>query len=228
MAGQKSNTIVLVSGGLDSAVCLAAICASDPEDCKIFPVFFYYGQRNAKECFYADAVVQHYRDLHRNVQELKYIHIRNLFRQLVVSSSITNPSLPLEKKKDVALPNTFVPGRNIIFLACMASYAEEVGADRICIGVNSVSTPGYPDCRAEFIFKMGLAITAGTSFPKKISTPVGHMSKAETIKLGLKLNAPLKFTWSCHDNGKLPCGKCDSCESRMEAFEELGLPDPAL
>jgi len=230
MAGQKSNTIVLVSGGLDSAVCLSIAFHKEQRD--IYPVSFFYGQRHAKECFHADAVVQHFRNQSPRVKALEFIRIKNLFDQLVSSSSLTDSTKKIPDhfpyQDNNTIPSTFVPGRNIIFLACMAAYAEEIEAGKIYIGVNALDYSGYPDCRPAFIKAMQEAISFGTTFPKFLITPLLALTKAEIVKEGLKYNAPIKYTWSCYRGGAVPCGTCDSCKLRAKGFEAAGIKDPAL
>jgi 7-cyano-7-deazaguanine synthase len=115
-----------------------------------------------------------------------------------------------------------------------ASYAEQIGADRVYVGFNAVDYSGYPDCRPEFVDAMNMAMTAGMKAPAKVYAPIIAMTKAEIIQTALALGVPIKHTWSCYNPiahkglGERPCGGCDSCIIRSSAFATLGINDPAL
>ena len=130
------------------------------------------------------------------------------------------------------VPDTYVPARNLIFLSYAVGYAEVLGASHVYIGVNSVDYSGYPDCRPEFIQRfqeLSDYATTATAVKGKhitIETPLQNLSKAEIVKLGVKLGAPYKFTHSCYKGGEKACGVCDSCKLRLEGFREAGVEDP--
>lgn len=135
-----------------------------------------------------------------------------------------------ENRKDI--PVTYVPARNMIFLAYAASYAEAIGAQDIYIGVSQVDYSGYVDCREEFIKAMENAINMGTvcavEHGKKIKVhaPFMYMTKAEEVKLGMELGVDYSNTWTCYNGDDRACGHCDSCVLRLKAFEEAGYTDP--
>jgi 7-cyano-7-deazaguanine synthase len=129
------------------------------------------------------------------------------------------------------IPTTYVPGRNIIFLAVASSWAESIGATRVYGGMNAVDYSGYPDCRPEFIAAMNRAIALGTEVGNtekaiQIITPLIDMTKSQIIKKGMELSVPYQLTWSCYIGGKKACGVCDSCRIRLKGFSDAGLTDP--
>ena len=132
------------------------------------------------------------------------------------------------------IPATYVPARNMVFLSVAASLAEAKGAEHIYIGVSQVDYSGYVDCRKVFIDAMEKAINLGTVMGAEqgrhisIHAPFQNMTKADEIRLGMKLGVDFGLTWSCYRGGDKPCGTCDSCLLRAKAFAEAGFEDPAL
>lgn len=134
-----------------------------------------------------------------------------------------------------AIPVTYVPARNTIFLSLALGFAEAIGAESIWIGVNAVDYSGYPDCRPEFIEAFAKLITVATKAgvegrPIRIETPLLELTKREIIELGLKSNVDYSMTQTCYDPGPAgdPCRLCDACRIRIAAFAELGMGDPSL
>ncbi|MBP7795551.1 MAG: 7-cyano-7-deazaguanine synthase QueC [Elusimicrobiales bacterium] len=216
------KAIISLSGGLDSTTCLAW---SINKGYKCFAVTFDYGQRHIKEIKAAKNV--------SNFYNLPLVEIKLKFPWLEVSS-LVNPDkkIPDLKYKDIIsgrIPSTYVPARNLVFTSILASYADSIAADFIVLGPNAIDYSGYPDCRPEFYEQLGKAIKLGTRNKNiKILTPIINLSKSEIVKLAYKLNAPLKYTWSCYCGDKKPCGRCDSCKLRAKGFKEAGVIDPAL
>jgi 7-cyano-7-deazaguanine synthase len=126
------------------------------------------------------------------------------------------------------IPTSYVPFRNANMLAIATSWAEVIGASAIYVGAVAEDSSGYPDCRPEFYEAFQKAIDAGTKPETQIEirTPVIHLSKAEIVKKGIELGAPLHLSWSCYRSEDLACGTCDSCALRLRGFEEAGLKDP--
>jgi len=132
-----------------------------------------------------------------------------------------------------AIPNTYVPARNTIFLSLTLGLAEVSGANDVFIGVNALDYSGYPDCRPEFIDAFqtmaALATKAGVEgHPIRINAPLQHMSKADIVREAHRLGLDAGMSWSCYDPAPNDqhCGLCDSCRLRSKGFEEAGLPDP--
>ena len=213
------KAVILLSGGLDSAVTLYyALNKGFRPDVLIFD----YGQRHKKEIACAKKLAV--------ANKLKY-HIVKIdlswTRSSLTDKKIKVPVLLNMKNKDI--PSTYVAGRNIIFLSYAFSYAESIGSNTVFIGAHVEDYSGYPDCRPEFLFNFNQAVNLGLKNNKiKIIAPLLDLSKRGIIELGLKLKVPFKNTWSCYTGGSRPCGKCDSCRFRIQAFQLLGLTDPVL
>jgi len=213
------KAVILLSGGIDSATTLYHAAEKGYE---IFCLCFDYGQRHKREI---DSAKRLARLTGSNYQLLKIAFPWK-------GSSLLDKAAKLPKtiSKRSTIPNTYVPGRNIIFLSHAVSYAETIGADTIFIGANQIDYSGYPDCRLSFIRSFEDAINKGTKAGVggkriKIRTPLIKKTKAQIIKMALQLKVPLKYTWSCYKGAKLPCGKCDSCFIRKEAFKRVGIKD---
>ncbi|VAX36511.1 7-cyano-7-deazaguanine synthase [hydrothermal vent metagenome] len=219
----NKKAIVLFSGGLDSTTIL--YYAKD-KGFEPYCLIFDYGQRHRKEINLAKTIAK------QAGCDFKVVKISLPW----LGSSLLDKSMDIpmggaiDEKK---IPSTYVPARNIIFLSFAASYAEAVGARAIFIGANAIDYSGYPDCRPEFFeayqqtLKTGLK-TGVEHKAIKIHIPLIHKTKAQIIKMGLKLNVPYDLTWSCYRGGKHPCGKCDSCVLRLRGFEQVGTKDPTL
>jgi len=219
------KAVVLLSGGLDSTVCMAV---AHNEGYELLPISFNYNQRHDRELLSAKQIGEHYKvDKHivitTNMDAIGGSALTD--KQLSVPSGhIDCPSIPI----------TYVPARNLIFLSYALGYAEVTGADKIFIGVNALDYSGYPDCRPEFIDRFqnlaDYSTKAGVQDQRKIKieTPLLHLSKKDIVLLGQKLHAPLALTTSCYNGGPEACGKCDSCLLRLKGFADAGIADPIL
>ncbi|MDD5427656.1 MAG: 7-cyano-7-deazaguanine synthase QueC [Candidatus Omnitrophica bacterium] len=220
----KRKAVVLLSGGLDSAVTLF-FAKSKGYECHCLN--FDYGQRHGVEMAMAKRLA---RSAGAGLKTVK-ISLPWGGSSLLDKKS----ALPLRRKpgtiKKSGVPSTYVPARNTIFLSFAASYAEAIGANAIFIGAHYEDSSGYPDCRPGYLEAIGRAIKMGTKRglenKLKLEFPLIKMSKREIIGLGQRLRAPLKYTWSCYKGGGLPCGECDSCVLREKGFKEAGIKDPA-
>ena len=219
------KTVVLLSGGLDSATVLYW---AKKRGYTIFPLAFDYGQRHKNEISAAKKLAR------AAGVSLEVIRIFLPWK----GSSLLDPKVPLPQssslqKVGAAIPSTYVPGRNLIFLAFGFSYAEAIGASFVLIGANSIDFSGYPDCRPQFFRILNRLVLEGTKKgiegkPMKVLAPLVRLSKAGIIRLGMRLKVPYRLTWSCYAGGKKPCGKCDSCLLRAKGFAEAGIPDPLV
>lgn len=217
-----SKAVVLLSGGLDSTTTLAQAIADGHE---VVALSFRYGQRHSKELDSAANVAKYYGVRHVIVD----IDL-SMFRSALTNKDIEVPENRDESQMGSDIPVTYVPARNIIMLSVAAGLCESVDADRIYIGANVIDYSGYPDCRPEFFYAFEKMINVGTKagvegHPIRIETPILQCSKADIVKLGKKLEAPLHLTWSCYEGGEKACGKCDSCQLRLKGFEEAGYKD---
>lgn len=219
----RSAAVILLSGGLDSTT--AAYLAS-ASDYRLFAISFDYGQRHRRELEAAGRIAA-------KLEAVEHRVIPVGLGSLGGSSLIGDGEIPARPSQG-EIPSTWVPARNHIFLAIASGYAEIVGASAIYIGVSQVDYSGYPDCREPFLRAYQRAadlaskqfVEDGVSIP--VLAPLLHLSKAATIRLGLKLGVDFGDTWSCYQGGMHPCGVCDSCRLRAAAFAEVGIPDPLL
>jgi 7-cyano-7-deazaguanine synthase len=221
------KTIVLLSGGLDSATVLA-LCRAEGKECHALS--FRYGQRHAVELAAAARVAQH---LGTHSHRICAVDVACLS-----GSSLTGqgaiPKGRSEREMGQGIPSTYVPGRNTLFVAHALSLAESIGAGEIALGINALDYSGYPDCRPEWLFAMQEVARLGTAVgmdghPIRLFAPLVHMSKAEIIQTGMRLGVDYSLTHSCYDPDELgtACGTCDSCQLRRKGFKEAGLTDPA-
>lgn len=224
----SNNAVVLFSGGLDSTTCL--YWAKEQFD-TITAVSFRYGQRHSSELFCATKIAQNLGVAHRIID----IDIGGLGGSALTDKTMDIPAhnKTLDYNETDNIPTTYVPARNTIFLAYALAVAEVTLANTIVIGVSSVDFSGYPDCRPDFIEAFerlaNLATVAGRqSNAIQIKAPLQHLSKADTLKLGLTLGVDYSQTVSCYqaDDQGLACGICDSCHLRRQGFIEADIPDP--
>jgi 7-cyano-7-deazaguanine synthase len=223
--------LVVLSGGLDSTVCMAL--ASRESGSSPLALTFDYGQRHRTEVDRSAGVAGHFRSEHLVVV---------LDTAAWGGSALTDPSIDVPMAGSAgeagttggeSIPATYVPARNSIFLAVALGVAEARGLDAVWIGVNAIDYSGYPDCRPEFIEAFrGVAATGQKrgveGDPIAIRTPLIECTKAEIVRMGLDLDAPLALTWSCYRGGDVPCGTCDACALRARGFADAGVDDPAL
>ena len=216
-----ARAIVLMSGGLDSCV-VAAIAAQTYDD--LYGLHASYGQRTeARERQAFEAQADFYRVHDRLVVDMGYL-------ARIGGSSLTDPNIevPASDLESLDIPNTYVPFRNAHMLAAAVSWAEVLGAQHVFIGAVEDDSSGYPDCRPEYYEAMNRLIATGTR-PEtaiRVETPLIHMRKAEIVRRGIELGAPLGLTWSCYRSTDFACGSCDSCVLRLRAFEAASSSDP--
>ena len=213
--------IVLVSGGMDSCV-TAAIAAGRSDDLAFLHIS--YGQRTeARERKAFNDLADHY-----GVEKRLDISIEHLAK--IGVSSLTDNSMAVTEAdlESIDVPTSYVPFRNANMLAIAVSWAEVIGATAIYIGAVAEDSSGYPDCRLEFYEAFQRTVDTGTKPDTRITirTPIIELSKAEIVKKGIELDAPLHLTWSCYRNEELACGTCDSCALRLRGFKNAGVSDP--
>lgn len=226
MSSQNKRAVILVSGGLDSATCLAIARA---EQYQIYALSFDYGQRSSSELKAAARLAQLFTVAAHQIIPLG---IGQLGGSALTDHSIT---LPVDGVVPDHIPVTYVPARNTVFLAYALAWAEVLAADSIFIGVNALDYSGYPDCRPAFIkaFEQmaNLATRAGVEgHPIAIRTPLIDMSKADIIRAGVALGVDYSQTVSCYqaDADGRACGQCDSCRLRRKGFADAGISDPTV
>lgn len=229
MNNHESNpgkAVVLFSGGLDSTTVLA-IALAEGYECSCLS--FRYGQRHTIE-------LQRARQSCRKLGASRHL-ILPVALDMIGGSALTDDidvpkDRPIEEMEEI--PSTYVPGRNIIFLAHALSWAEVIGAAHIFLGINAVDYSGYPDCRPDFLTAFEQMANLGTRAgredrPFSLHAPLLYLSKKEIIKKGLELGVDYSMTHSCYDPvGELACGRCDSCRLRLQGFAEAGAVDPLV
>lgn len=222
MSQSKPKAVILLSGGLDSATCLAI---AKSEGFEAIALSFDYGQRHNAELVAARRIAAAFGVADHRVLSLQ--------PGAMGGSALTDTSIAVPTEASDGIPVTYVPARNTIFLSFALGLAEVVGADAIFIGVNAVDYSGYPDCRPEFIDAFermaNLATKAGVEgHHMKIHTPLIALSKADIISSGLRLGVDYGLTVSCYqaDIDGHACGVCDSCRLRRKGFIDAGVPDP--
>lgn len=221
--------IVLLSGGLDSATVLAI---AQSRGFRPIALSFRYGQRHVIEIDAARRIAA--------AQNAHEHHIVDIDLRSVGGSSLTaDIAVPknrssMEIAADRAIPSTYVPARNTIFLSFALAWAEVRGAADIFVGINAIDYSGYPDCRPDYLAAFEalarLATRAGVEGrPLQIHAPLMQLSKPEIIRRGLSLGVDYALTTSCYDPSPTgrPCLACDSCRLRQDAFAAVGITDPA-
>ena len=216
------RSVVLLSGGLDSATCLA-IAKQNGYEC--YALNFDYGQRHRAELAAAQRVAQQLGAAEYRVIKIDLAGIGG--------SALTDVNIAVPTQLGAGIPVTYVPARNTVFLSLALAWAEVLHARHIFIGVNAIDYSGYPDCRPDYIAAFERMANLGTkagiegqSF--KIETPLMHLSKAQIIHEGVRLGVDYASTVSCYsaeDNGRA-CGQCDACRFRVQGFRDAGVQDP--
>lgn len=218
----NDKAVVLLSGGLDSATCLAMALARGFE---CHTLAFDYGQRHRSELEASARLAQ---SLGAKSHRVIHLGLDNIGGSALTDAAIAVPEAPAE-----GIPVTYVPARNTVFLALALGLAEVVDASHIYIGVNAVDYSGYPDCRPAFIdaFRQLAAVATVAGIEGRapqIETPLLTLSKAQIIQTGTQLGVDYSLTVSCYqaDTEGRACGKCDSCRLRQQGFVEAGVADP--
>jgi 7-cyano-7-deazaguanine synthase len=229
MQNLSNRAVILLSGGLDSATCLAI---AKNQGFEPYAISFRYGQRHRIELERAAAVSRHLGAKDHIIIDIDLAKLGG--------SALTDRNIAVPKHQSVDqigsdIPLTYVPARNTVFLSYALAWAEVLESKDIFIGVNALDYSGYPDCRPEYIAafeKMAnLATKRGVEGNHlTIHSPLIHLTKAQIIERGLELGVDYGLTISCYDPAEdgTPCGRCDSCLLRAKGFSELGSVDPAL
>lgn len=218
------KAVILYSGGLDSTTCMAMARA---EGFAPYALSFAYGQRHVVELATA-------RENAPRIGALEHLVVDVDMRRIGGSALTADLEVPKGRELDAAIPITYVPARNTVFLSFALGWAEVLGAFDIFIGVNALDYSGYPDCRPEYIAAFeqlaNLATRAAVEGEGRyrLHTPLIHLSKGEIIRAGLALGVDYALTHSCYDPAPsgLACGACDSCRLRLKGFREAGMADP--
>ncbi len=219
----NTEALVVLSGGQDSTTCL--YWAIDRFGCEnVSSVTFDYGQRHRIELDCA-------------VEIADFANVPNVILPIdtfaaLGGDALTATDIAVESavNEETGLPNTFVPGRNLIFLTFAAAYAYQRNIAHLVTGVAETDYSGYPDCRAETMRALQTALQYGMESEIQIHTPLMHLSKKQTVELAQELGAlpAMAMTHTCYNGERPPCGHCPACELRAKGFAEAGVIDPLM
>lgn len=221
MAIDDGKSLVVLSGGQDSTTCLYwAIDRFGRES--VMTVTFDYGQRHRIELECAANVAAH-----AGVSN-ECLPI-DTFKSLG-GDALTDNEIEVSAAESAGLPNTFVPGRNIVFLTFAAAYAYQRGIRHLVTGVAQTDYSGYPDCREATIKALEETLRLGMEYDVSIHTPLMHLSKKQTVEMARDLGGldAMALTHTCYNGERPPCGQCPACELRASGFAEAGVADPLL
>ncbi len=220
MISKIKKAVVAVSGGMDS--CVTAAIANAKYSLSFLHAN--YGQKTEKRELKAFSDIANF----YNVKNKLILDLKHLAE--IGGSSLTDEKISVTKANlnSQEIPNSYVPFRNANILSACVSWAEVLEAEAIFVGAVYEDSSGYPDCRPEFFDAFEKMANLGTkpSTNIKVITPIINFSKAEIVKKGIELNAPLELTWSCYQNEDEACGECDSCALRLRGFQKAGVEDP--
>lgn len=213
--------VVVLSGGQDSTICLAW---AQRRFARVAAITFDYGQRHRIELDAATAVAQA-----AGISDHRVLRVSSLAE--LGGNALTGDEAVADGVRDCdGLPNTFVPGRNLIFLSLAAAWAYQLGSAELVTGVCQTDFSGYPDCRASTMQALQVALREGMAAPFTIHTPLMHLTKAESVRLAQEVGAMdlLAHSHTCYNGAVPPCGHCPACELRARGFAEAGVADPLL
>jgi len=219
----NAKALVVLSGGQDSTTCLYWAIDKFGRD-NVSSVTFDYGQRHRIELTSAAEIAD-------------FTGVPNVILPIdtfaaLGGDALTATDIAVESTldEDSGLPNTFVPGRNLIFLTFAAAFAYQRNIAHLVTGVAQTDYSGYPDCREETMKSLQTAIQQGMESELQIHTPLMHLSKKETVELAQVLGAlpAMAMTHTCYNGERPPCGQCAACELRAKGFAEAGVADPLL
>ncbi|MCZ7609212.1 MAG: 7-cyano-7-deazaguanine synthase QueC [Ignavibacterium sp.] len=217
---KKDTAVIAVSGGMDS--CVTAAIAN--LEFNLAFAHINYGQRTEKRELKAfNQIADHYRVKERLI--IDFTHLAKIGGSSLTDKNLSIPKADLNNK---SIPSSYVPFRNANILSACVSWAEVLNAKAVFIGAVYEDSSGYPDCTPDFFSAYDKMIDLGTKPETKIKivTPIINLSKAEIVKKGIELDAPLHLTWSCYQNEDEACGICDSCALRLRGFQQAGFEDP--
>jgi 7-cyano-7-deazaguanine synthase len=215
------DCVAIVSGGFDSVTLLHHLVKAEKR--KPAVMTFLYGQRHSKELAYAK--------IHAELLKCSQHRIVDLtsLKDLWTASSLIAADMPIPNADEVSgqvQPTTYVPNRNMIFLALAVAWAETLGVNEIFYGAQRHDIYGYWDTTSDFVNALNDLYALQPQSPVQIKAPFVEMSKADILRLGLKLGVDYALTWSCYVGEEAACGQCPTCVERLKAFAEVGTADP--
>ncbi|MGB0833622.1 MAG: 7-cyano-7-deazaguanine synthase QueC [Psychrobium sp.] len=214
----KEKVVVIYSGGMDSYTVLHKAMEEGKD---VYPLTFNYGQRHSKEIEYAAAVCEKLNVSHKIVDI-------SAINQLMAGSSLTSNDIEIPEGhyEEESMKSTVVPNRNMVLLSMAIAYAVSLDARAVYYGAHSGDHAIYPDCRPEFVEKMNDVSQIANYDPVDIVSPYIDVDKIGILTDGLRMGLDYGETWTCYNGREKACGKCGSCEERLEAFEKNDVQDP--
>lgn len=214
-----SKVVVVLSGGQDSTTCLYWALDRFGVD-NVLALTFDYGQRHRIELECATSVAQHARVAHTTLPIDTFLALGG--------NALTDAGIAVDEAPGNALPNTFVPGRNLIFLTFAAAFAWQRGIVDLVTGVAQTDYSGYPDCRRDTLDELEKTLRLGMQREFTLHTPLMNLSKKETVEMARDLGAldAMALTHTCYNGLRPPCGECPACRLRAKGFLEAGIADP--
>jgi 7-cyano-7-deazaguanine synthase len=210
------KAVVIISGGLDSTVLLHKVVS---EGFDVEAITFAYGQRHKKEI---DMAIWQCASL-----GVKHYTVPLPIKELISNSALTSDKeLPHEHYTHKNQQITVVPNRNMVMLSIAVALAENIRAEKVFYAAHANDKAIYPDCRPEFVQALNKAVILGTYFQPWVSAPFVHSQKTDIVLLGNKLKVDFSKTWTCYEGKDKACGKCATCQERLEAFERAKVKDP--
>ncbi len=215
------DCIAIVSGGMDSVTMLHYLVKQKQKSPAVLT--FTYGQKHSKEIDFAKYQVELLTLKQHQIVDLSILSAAFASSSLV-SSAVEIPNI--DAVKGDPQPSTYVPNRNMIFLAIAAAFAETLSLTDIFYGAQAHDLYGYWDTTPDFLQRINDLLTLNRKTIIRISAPLVHLTKTEVLKLGIELDVDYSKTWSCYEGNELACGKCPTCAERMNAFQQVGRNDP--
>lgn len=230
----REPTVVLLSGGLDSACVLAQVLhKNDVNRDEVVALSITYGQKHTKEAESAQWLADYYgvRLVHKDLSEVFSLSNCSLLKQSDQAVP-KGPYIEQQETSETGVVNTYVPYRNGLFISAASSIAMSLFPERrvrVYFGAHADDAAGnaYPDCSEAFFKAIAEAVLVGTDGSVFVKAPFIRKTKAEIVAVGLKEGVPFEHTWSCYGGGEKPCGKCGTCIDRMQAFNLNGVIDPS-
>lgn len=226
MAKEAPKAVVLISGGIDSAV--TAWSLKVEHGCEVYALSINYGQRHVRELNAASSL-----GIELGVEAHRFLNIELPWLEgasVLTSTDVAIPDRSMEEIEADSKPATYVPFRNSMMLSIAASWAEAVGAEVVGYGAHWIDSSGYPDCTPSFAEAFGAMMKEVNSdielFAPLFDITANGKGKDAIIAHGVSLGVPFELTWSCYKGGEKACGRCDSCKLRLASFAKLGMEDP--
>jgi 7-cyano-7-deazaguanine synthase len=215
------NTLVIVSGGMDSVTLFHYLVKRKNKRAAVLT--FKYGQKHSKEVEAAKYQVKQLHCSHHKIWDLSFL-IPAFEKSALISANIDIPEI--DTITDITQPITYVPNRNMIFFAIAAAYAETLGITEIYFGAQSHDLYGYWDTTPQFIERVNNLFSLNKNNLIQVYAPFVHLTKSDILSLGIELGVDYSNTWSCYHGNLKACGKCPTCAERLSAFREIGISDP--